>query len=756
MRTLHSLCWTLFNLLLGLVGGITLGWGPLAASTPVIVTLGLTGALLGGSIGWWTPAKAQRRWVLAGHGVIFLAVALAAVIPLYRIGMLPLPGETRSANFKRLWHALDYAYPYFAEKGVDWDAIYAQYAPQAHQAQSDEAYWRVVAHMLAELNDGHTGLLSPSAQSGRRYFATCRDIGGAIVVDEVGAPGRAAGLERGDVVLAVDGRPIKDALDALSPVLVAGSTPQRHRAKAAFNVLSTTGDTLVVTVNGPAGERTLTLVWPKAPPAPQAKEPAPWQPLITGERLPSGLGLIRIPDFGGGSDHDLVAEFDAALDALMDAPGIILDLRGNGGGSTFISDPIAGRFLSQPFTYGRDKFRVRLPQRGWRAHFDYRVKPRGPTYTGPLVLLIDTYNFSTAENFIVALVDSGRATAVGRPTGGGSGNPVRFALPGGGQARFSTGAFRRNNGALIEGVGITPDSYVTWTVEDLRAGRDPDLVAADCVLLLSSLWKLEPVQCCLDALPHLSQRLRHGPVRVRGHRHSLHHGFCHDRVVRDAAHQLGATFVAERGNLAGPPGIQVGLVDHHQRGHAKMIGRRHGPLQIVHARDGRFDDLQGQVCPRTGRDHRAADARRPVDHQQVCRVVQRRQAGLLPDLVHQLARVFAPGKQVGVEQGAIARVRAEPPSGLLLLHADGLCRALVKAGSTPLAGDIVHLVDLSWRDGFKATDLGAATACRALLWVDGCHLPAPKVVRLALDRIEHQLQVGCVHIGVGQHQRQVL
>lgn len=484
MQRSHSIGWVLLNLTLGLAGGVTLGWGPLAASTPVITAFGLAGALLGGGIGWRTQTKARRRWVLAGHGVIVLAVALAAVIPLYRIGMLRWPGETRSANFERLWRALDYAYPYFDEKGVDPDALYARYASQAHQAQRDEEYWRVVALMLAELNDGHTGVVSPSPQAGRRYFAICRDIGGSIVLYEVGATGQDAGLERGDAVLVVDGRPIEEALEALSPPLRSGSTPQQRRALAAFNVLSTTGDTLTVTVDGPAGERTLTLRWPVEPPEdPPVEGPPPQQPMISGERLPSGLGLIRIPDFSCGSGHNLVAEFDTALDALLDAPGLVLDLRGNGGGSTHISDPIAGRLLSEPFTYGREHFRIRLPQRGWRPYFDYRVRPRGQTYTGPVLLLIDAYNFSTAENFIVALVDSGRAATVGRTTGGGGGNPMGFALPGGGKARFSTGAFRRNDGRLIEGVGITPDRYVEWTVEDFRAGHDPDLAAAERCLL---------------------------------------------------------------------------------------------------------------------------------------------------------------------------------------------------------------------------------------------------------------------------------
>ncbi|HNS02406.1 MAG TPA: S41 family peptidase [Anaerolineae bacterium] len=479
MKPSYSILWIFFNLTLGAIAGAALGWGPLAAPLPLIPGLALAGAAVGVAIGVWSRPRPRRRYVGWGHGGILLFVALATLIPLYRIGAIAPPGETRAANFARLQRALDYAYPYFELKGVDRAALYARYAPQTAAAASDDDYWRIVAYMLAELNDGHSGLLSPSVRSGRHYFATCRALGDTVAVDAVGQTARESGLVRGDVVLAVDGRPVADALEALPAILRAGSTPQQRRAKAAFSLLSTTAETLSVTVAGPAGERTLTLVWP-APASPaQATSPgAGEQPLITGERLPSGWGLIRIPSFAGDSGHDLVAEFDAALAAVMDAPGIILDLRGNGGGSTAIADPIAGRFLDRPFTYGHDRFRARLPQRGWRTSFDYRVTPRRPTYTGPLTLLIDEFNFSTAENFIVALVDSGRATTVGRPTAGGSGNPVTFRLSGGGLARFSTGDFRRNDGRPIEGLGIAPDVYVAWTAADLRLGRDLDLEAA--------------------------------------------------------------------------------------------------------------------------------------------------------------------------------------------------------------------------------------------------------------------------------------
>jgi carboxyl-terminal processing protease len=488
-KSWSSRLWLALNLILGLIGGITLAWGPLAAPWPIVALLGLTGGLLGGLVGWWSASVRRRsRGVLLGHGVILLVVAAAALIPVYRIGMIAMPGETWEGNFRRLWRAMDYAYPYFEQKGVDWDDVYRRYAPQMAQVESDHAYWRLVTRMLAELNDGHTGLISPSPRSGRRYFAICRDVGGVIVLDQVGQTALDAGLERGNVVLAVEDVPIEEALERVSPVLRAGSTPWQRRANAAYHLLSTTEDPLAVTVSGVTGERTVVLVWPDDPLDPAAEDVMPWQPLITGERLPSGVGLIHIPTFGAGSGHDLVAEFDAALDGLMDAPGLILDLRENGGGSTSISDRVAGRFFAYPFIYGREYFYLRLLQRGWRPWFDYRVVPRGSTYDGPVVLLTDVYTFSTAENFCVAMVDSGRATTVGRQTAGSSGNPVPFRLPGGARARFSTGDFRRNDGGLgmgqpIEGVGIAPDVLVIWTVDDLREGRDPDVAAAEHLLL---------------------------------------------------------------------------------------------------------------------------------------------------------------------------------------------------------------------------------------------------------------------------------
>jgi carboxyl-terminal processing protease len=415
--------------------------------------------------------------------VVVILVAAAILVPLYQVGRFAPSQHSIQANFQRLCLAMETAYPYFETKEIDWAELSGRYAPQVASVTKDGDYYRIVARMLAEMQDGHTGLLSPSVMSGRYTFATCIDFDGTLVVDQASVVAVAAGLQRGDVVLAVGDLPIAAALKALPPMLVAGSSEGQRRSKAARVVLGTTGESLSVVVRGIDGERKLHF---DRPGSPLTGTPAPIPnlgPRITGRLLPSGIGVITIPDFEGGNGYDLVAEFDAVLHTMMDAPAIIVDVRGNGGGSTLISDRIAGRFLSSTFTYGREYYTKRLVLRFWSAWYDYRVKPRGMTYQGKVVILTDVRCVSTTENFIVALVDSGRAHTVGQRTGGSSGNPMRFMLTGGAFVRFSAGAFHRLDGTPLEGQGIAADIEVAWTVDDIRSGRDPDLKTAEKSLL---------------------------------------------------------------------------------------------------------------------------------------------------------------------------------------------------------------------------------------------------------------------------------
>ncbi|MBN2046676.1 MAG: S41 family peptidase [Anaerolineaceae bacterium] len=485
--------WIGFNFVAGALGGAVLAYGPLEAGWTVVALFALAG---GGLMGYaWLRqvsfarrgdalmAKKLRNRLLIAQLAVLLIVGGIALWQLTAQGMFkPLRSDYDTA-FERLWNAVDQSYPYFDEKGIDWKAVYAEYQPRAAEAQSDEVFFTVIAEMMAELHDAHTGLSQPMLEYQRRFFGFGIALDDGYVIGEIGKIGRDLGLERGMRLIAIDGVPVEEALYALPSYLWAASTPGQERLFGAEFLLSMSNDTpeMSVTYEDFDGvEHTVMLVYPTTPPTAQQTQNnvVDNSPVVYGERLPEGYGYIKIPTFGSRAGHDLVAEFDAALDDLMDTPGLIIDLRGNGGGNSIYADQMAGRFFEAWFTYGTDTFGSRMPLRAWRRHWSYLIRPRGAQYTQPVVILTDGQVMSSAELFAAAMVDTQRAVTIGRPTGGSSGNPTGFNLPNGGKVRFSTADFQRMDGQSIEGIGIEPTARVPYTVADFQAGIDVDLIAA--------------------------------------------------------------------------------------------------------------------------------------------------------------------------------------------------------------------------------------------------------------------------------------
>ena len=69
--------------------------------------------------------------------------------------------DSPAGNFNTLWTYVDRYYPYFAEKGVDWDSVRRVYEPQIRPDMTDEELFGVLGAMLNTLKDGHTNLFAP-------------------------------------------------------------------------------------------------------------------------------------------------------------------------------------------------------------------------------------------------------------------------------------------------------------------------------------------------------------------------------------------------------------------------------------------------------------------------------------------------------------------------------------------------------------------------------------------------------------------
>jgi C-terminal processing protease CtpA/Prc len=103
------------------------------------------------------------------------------------------------------------------------------------------------------------------------------------------------------------------------------------------------------------------------------------------------------------------------------------------------------------------------------------------------VVLTSARTFSAAEDFCAVFDYMKRGTIMGEPTGGSTGQPLLFGLPGGGRARVCIKRDAYPDGKEFVGFGIKPTMTISPTLADVRAGRDTVLEGALQYLAKASL-----------------------------------------------------------------------------------------------------------------------------------------------------------------------------------------------------------------------------------------------------------------------------
>lgn len=191
--------------------------------------------------------------------------------------------------------------------------------------------------------------------------------------------------------------------------------------------------------------------------APTLRDPRNIGTLGAAARTADGFGYLVV-----GSMQATPQEFAPlveAFDALLDAPGLLIDLRTNGGGDEMNGRAIASAFVTAPTPYAKRK------RRAGPAHTDFTeprssvLEPRPPgraRYDKPVVVLVGPGCVSSGEGMALMLKACPNVTLVGLPTRGASGNPQPIALPNGVRVHASTWVAMDAAGEVIEGVGIAP------------------------------------------------------------------------------------------------------------------------------------------------------------------------------------------------------------------------------------------------------------------------------------------------------------
>jgi C-terminal processing protease CtpA/Prc len=179
--------------------------------------------------------------------------------------------------------------------------------------------------------------------------------------------------------------------------------------------------------------------------------------------------------------------------AIAQSSGLIIDVRANGGGSSEYGYAILRMLADKPFANSnwrtldyRPSFRAWGNVPGWfNGQHDQIPPDPDHHFDKPVAVLIGPRTFSAAEDFVVAFDAMHRGTLIGETTGGSTGQPLLFALPGGGSARICTKDDSYPDGRVFEGVGIPPAISVAPTVGDIRRSTDPVLTRAEQFLQVS-------------------------------------------------------------------------------------------------------------------------------------------------------------------------------------------------------------------------------------------------------------------------------
>ena len=203
---------------------------------------------------------------------------------------------------------------------------------------------------------------------------------------------------------------------------------------------------------------------------------------LTG-RTAEGFGYVLI-DSLYQMDDSTFQRMCNDIHRLLDAPGLIVDCRTNGGGAEPIAQKIAGMFVDKRLVYAKQKFRSGpghsdFTEPGMRSFGPWRFKKEDKAFLKPIVCLQGPGAVSSGEGFVMMMKAIPHCTTIGQPTAGSSGNPAPVKLPNGVEVWYSRWVSMDADGNIIEDVGVKPDQVIEHTGKgDLTFSKAVELLRA--------------------------------------------------------------------------------------------------------------------------------------------------------------------------------------------------------------------------------------------------------------------------------------
>lgn len=393
-------------------------------------------------------------------------------------------GQLRSLALSRLWAEVKRNFVFMDRVQVNWDSLYLATLPEVQAAGSREDVTRILQRMVAQLHDGHTYVWGNM----RVAFVPidARWLDGRLYVDNVRSRLlREAGVKRGMELTAINGLGIREYAERHVMPYIPSSTSQwseyvAYEEGEIFRFHP--GDTVRMTLE--VRGKSLEVTYEAG-----CEDEVESRKRLAGLKLSHlghGMMLLRIGSFADGSMRE---EFDRMMPEILKAKGLVIDIRGNGGGNSGNSEYILRHFSESPVKSSSWESPVYIPaycswgrEPKWHKVEGTLMQPitNHGTYLNPVALLVDAGTFSAAEDFTAMFLGMRRGAIVGMPTGGSTGNGVRVdLLPGVWGANICSKHDVAPDGTEFVGIGLQPTLRVSDTYDSyFIKGKDNALQAA--------------------------------------------------------------------------------------------------------------------------------------------------------------------------------------------------------------------------------------------------------------------------------------
>ena len=390
-------------------------------------------------------------------------------------------------DFDYLWRTFAAEYAYFDEKDTDWARVRQHYRRKVEVTGEGGAFISILERTLEELYDNHVHLTYNTPTSPRTVpsrsdlHAEWRQEEATVLAVRAGFQAALSGVRPGDVILSINNVPIVKAVQARLPISVTTPTTELHNW--ALNKVLAGNRSVSRTLEVSRGGQNLSF---KLEAGRFDRQYAVQHNCRLESRwLSPDYGYVSFNDSLG--DASTIFLFDAALEELSAANGLVLDLRRAGGGNTGVLEGVAGRLVTSRVAYQR------TVRPAGEAFISY-LEPRGNSpYLQPIVLLVGPWTGSAGEGLAISLSAMARARTVGLKMAGLEGGVFHRRMPRTGLGFQLTGE-KIYNGTIKNGsfCSISRQAYQPDKLVDLtsRANRnETDYVLKVGVTVLNDLIK---------------------------------------------------------------------------------------------------------------------------------------------------------------------------------------------------------------------------------------------------------------------------